>query len=209
MADVSREHRVEAYLGQAARQRKARIIGNTLVAGSACVVVAVNVSVLAALLIFVLTPLAVLGLLRLLIRRDRARRLRDRPADVVAVARTGIRTNELGRFAPEAVVRSGTNALIAGSAEATGSALTWRPAGRVEKRGVQPITIPYNEIATWSATRMPGRIAKVDLLHFVLADGRDLLMSATDPDALEDVIETAGVGKINELGGSGSPATDA
>jgi hypothetical protein len=198
-ADVSPMNRVEDYLAATIRVHKRRLIGNSAVAASSCTIAAFAVGVPGALLVIVGTFLAMCTLIWCAVRRDRTRRRRNRSADVVAVARTSVRACELRRLAPDAAPGSRPHGRLVGDTEATRNALTWRPNKQFQKRGAQPVAISYAEITSWSASRMPGWIARVDLLHFFLTDGRDVLISATDPAELEAVLDAAGIPRIEEV----------
>ena len=198
-ADVSGMNRVEDCLAASTRERKARIVSSSMVATSSCVIAAFAVGVPGALLTFGGTVLATYALVWCVMRRDRTQRRRNRSADVVAVTRTSLRACELRRLLPDAAPCSQPHARLIGDMEATTGALRWRPNRQFQKRGVQPIVISYCDIRSWSASRMPGWMARVDLWHFVLTDGRDIPIRATDPAELEGLLDAAGMPRIEEV----------
>jgi hypothetical protein len=87
--------------------------------------------------------------------------------------------------------------------EATTDALRWTPNKQLQKQqGLPPIVITFRGIRSWSASRMPWTLAPIDLVHFVLNDGRDIIIGVLDPADLERELDASIVPRIEEVASS-------
>lgn len=182
--------RAEQGRVESARRRRLGLIRSLPVALGSFTIAALRIGVLGAAMVVGGTVAALFGLLWLILRWDRSRRTRRLPPGALATAGASVRVAEVAAFDPTIQLRS--TALLAGDAEVTSTAFSWKPRGRYRRRGATNVVLPLGDIREVNCVRLGG-VFRCDACCFGLRDGRDFVVNITDPIRIEEAMRSIGV----------------
>lgn len=140
----------------------------------------------------VLTPAIVVGLIWVLLRRERRHRVRRLPEGVLATATATARSHHLRSFDPTLQLQGGPNAHFIGDVEVCATTIAWRPGKRFRRRGAHDIVVPWANVEEMNCLRLGG-LFRCDACSLLLRDGRELLVYITSPVSVETAASSLGV----------------
>ena len=194
LADTTCMNGAQRYRQTAAQRYKTSVVGSAMVALSCSVMCAFAIGILPTLILIPATIAAVAVMMKLAILRDRSRRRRGRSADVIAVARSSVWRRELANFSADASPTKAWNGRVIGDLELTREAIAWKPQARGRKLGALDVVIPTSSIRRVDTARLPGWM-RCDALCVQTTDGREFVVSATDPGEIEAGLDLVGVAR--------------